>query len=160
MITLVYAIIRIRGSSGLDPKVEKVLDILRLRRNFVSVLYAESLNGIKDILREGQSAITWGEINKETLVELIKLRGKIVGDKPITDQVIKEKLGLSGIEELAEKIINEEIHYNKLAEKGIKPFFRLHPPSGGFDLSIKKLYPNGELGYRGKAINELILRMA
>nr|WP_157463212.1 50S ribosomal protein L30 [Caldisphaera lagunensis] len=157
---MVYAIIRIRGSSGLDPKVEKVLDLLRLRRNFVAVLYAENLNGLKNMLIEGQSAITWGEVNKETLAELIKRRGRIVGDKPITDQVVKEKLGLNGIEELADKIIKEEIHYNKLEEKGIKPFFRLHPPSGGFDLSIKRLYPKGELGYRGKAINDLILKMA
>ena len=157
---MVYAIIRIRGSSGLDPKVEKVLDLLRLRRNFVAVLYSEDLNGLKNMLIEGQAAITWGEVNKETLAELIRRRGRIVGDKPITDQVVKEKLGLSGIDELADKIIKGEIHYNKLEEKGIKPFFRLHPPSGGFDSSIKKLYPKGELGYRGNAINELILRMA
>ena len=41
----------------------------------------------------------------------------------------------------------------------IKPVFRLTPPSKGFKKSIKQQYPNGEIGYRGEKINELILRM-
>ncbi|MDP8002652.1 MAG: 50S ribosomal protein L30 [Caldisphaera sp.] len=156
---MVYAIIRIKGSIGIDPKVERVLDDLRLRRNFVAVLYPESLNGIKNLLKEGQSAITWGEIDKDALIELIKRRGRFVGDKPITDDLLKEKFGF-GIENFADKIIKEELYYHKLENKGIKPFFRLHPPSGGFKLSLKRLYPQGELGYRGKLINNLILNMA
>ncbi|MCE4608499.1 MAG: 50S ribosomal protein L30 [Caldisphaeraceae archaeon] len=156
---MVYIIIRIRSSSNRNPKVNKVLDILRLRRKHTATLYPESLNGIKGLLIEGQSAITWGEISKKMLVELIKRRGRIYGDKPITDEFIKKEVGLSSIEELADKILKEEIYYHKLKEKGIKPYFRLHPPSGGFDLSIKKVYPQGELGYRGESINELVLRM-
>ena len=35
----------------------------------------------------------------------------------------------------------------------------LHPPRGGFKKTIKRPKPDGELGYRGEAINELILRM-
>ncbi|MCE4623977.1 MAG: 50S ribosomal protein L30 [Caldisphaeraceae archaeon] len=156
---MVYIIIRIRSSSNRNPKVNKVLDILRLRRKHTATLYPEGLNGIKGLLIQGQSAITWGEANKKTLVELIKRRGKVYGDRSITDEFVKKELGLNGIEELADKVLKEEIYYHKLKEKGIKPYFRLHPPSGGFDLSIKKVYPQGELGYRGESINELVLRM-
>ena len=41
----------------------------------------------------------------------------------------------------------------------IKPVFRLHPPKGGFEKKIKKPYPDGELGYRGEEINQLIDKM-
>lgn len=34
----------------------------------------------------------------------------------------------------------------------------LHPPKGGF-ASLKRMYPKGELGYRGKEINSLARRM-
>ncbi len=45
--------------------------------------------------------------------------------------------------------------------KGLKPFFRLHPPKGGLK-GIKASYGNGggDLGYRGgSGINELLRRM-
>ncbi len=44
---------------------------------------------------------------------------------------------------------------------GLKPFFRLSPPIGGFERAgIKKAYAEGGvLGYRGKEINKLISKM-
>jgi len=72
---------------------------------------------------------------------------------------LKRSSSWNGIAELAEKVVNNEIQYHKLTNYGVKPFFRLHPPSGGFKRSVKKLYPEGELGYRGKEINELVQRM-
>ncbi len=103
---------------------------------------------------------TYGEIDRDTLVELLRKRGRITGDKPLTDEWVKENLGLNGIEELADKLISGELHYHKLEEKGVKPFFRLHPPRKGFKKSIKRHYhDNGELGYRSKDINNLVKRM-
>ena len=43
-------------------------------------------------------------------------------------------------------------------DSGIKPVFRLSPPSGGFN-AVKEYYPKGDLGYRGEKINELLKRM-
>ncbi len=43
----------------------------------------------------------------------------------------------------------------------LKPFFRLHPPKGGFEKAgIKKPFTvKGALGYRGDKINDLIKKM-
>ncbi len=155
-----YAVIRIRGMSGVHPDVERTLYLLRLRRKFAAAIYHSSLPGIWGMLKRVENWATFGEIDKPTLVELIRVRGRLLGDKPITDEWVKSELGLSGIEELADKLLAGEIHYHKLKDKGVKPFFRLHPPRGGFKGSIKRPYGDGgELGYRGSAINELIRRM-
>ncbi len=156
-----YIVVRLRGESGASPDTEKTLNLLRLRRRFAASLYHDSLPGIEGMLRKVQDWATWGEIDRETLIELLYKRGRIVGDKPLTDQWVAEKLGLyGGIPELADKLLSGELHYHKLEEAGIKPFFRLHPPRGGFKKTIKRHYTNnGELGYRGSAINELIRRM-
>ena len=55
--------------------------------------------------------------------------------------------------------INEETKelLSKTGQKK-KNIFNLHPPVKGFK-SIKIPYPKGDLGYRGKNINELIKRM-
>jgi large subunit ribosomal protein L30 len=155
-----YLVIRIRGTADLHPEVRKALDLLRLRRRFAASLYHSSLNGIRDMLRKVEYWATYGEIDKDTLVELLRKRGRLVGDKPLTDEWVRENLGLNGIEELADKLLSGEIHYHRLEKKGVKPFFRLHPPRKGFKKSIKRHYhDNGELGYRSTDINDLVKRM-
>lgn len=47
---------------------------------------------------------------------------------------------------------------DELANKFKAKTMRLKPPAKGFR-AIKKPYPKGDLGYRGKEINELIKRM-
>jgi large subunit ribosomal protein L30 len=44
--------------------------------------------------------------------------------------------------------------------RGLKPVFRLHPARGGFDGKKKQPFTvGGELGYRGKKINDLVAKM-
>ena len=42
-------------------------------------------------------------------------------------------------------------------ELGMKPWFGLHPARGG--IKSKVHYPKGVLGYHGKDINKLIMKM-
>ncbi|MET1100876.1 MAG: 50S ribosomal protein L30 [Pyrodictiaceae archaeon] len=160
-----YAIIRLRGRVGVPPDVEYTLRLLRLHRKFHCVLYPSILPGIDGMLHKAKDWITWGEISRDTLIELLRTRGRIPGDKPITPEYLQKTLKISSIEDLADKLLSGEIMLHKLYDKArkrwiIKPVFRLHPPRGGFRGSIKKPYgAGGELGYRGPAINELIRRM-
>jgi len=156
-----YLIIRIRGTVDVRPEVEHTLYLLRLRQRFAASLYHSSLPGLDGMLQKIRDWATWGEIDRDTLIQLIRVRGRLIGDKPITDEWVQKNLGLyGGIPELADKLLSGEIMYHKLEDKGVKPFFRLHPPRGGFKGSIKRHYGDGgELGYRGTAINELVRRM-
>jgi len=156
----VYAIIRIRGRVDVPPDIKYTLSLLRLHKKFHCTLYPSTLPGINGMLHKVKDWVTWGEIDRKTLIELLKKRGRIPGNKPLTDDYVKSVLKLSGgIEELADKILSGEIMLHKIEDK-IKPVFRLHPPRGGFKGSTKKPYSDGgELGYRGPAINELIERM-
>lgn len=157
--TEVYAIIRLRGRVGVPEDVEKTLRMLRLTRKFTCVIYPAT-DSIKGMLMKVKDWVTWGEIDLETLIELLKKRGRIVGNKPLTDDYLKKALSIDSIEELAKNIMERKIEFHKLDKYGIKPLFRLHPPSKGFRGSIKKPYKDGgELGYRGSAINELLKRM-
>lgn len=154
-----YAIIRIRGRVDVPPDIDYTLKLLRLHKKFHATLYPSDLPGIQGMLRKVKDWVTWGEIDEETLIELLRKRGRIIGDKPLTDEYVEKKLGISGgIAGLAKALIEGRVKYHKL--NGVKPVFRLHPPRGGFKGSTKRPYNDGgELGYRGKAINELIKRM-
>jgi len=109
------------------------------------------------MLKKAQNFITWGEPSHETVITLIKTRGRLAGNKRITDEYT-QKIGYKNLEELAEAVFSCNIEYWRL--RGARPFFRLHPPTKGFKGKVKKGYGmGGELGYRGERINELIERM-
>jgi len=158
-----YAIIRIRGRVDVPPDVDYTLKLLRLHRKFHMTLYPSTLPGMQGMLSKVKDWVTWGEIDYDTLVEVLRRRGRIVGDKPLTDDIVDKYLApygiVGGIQALAKALIEGRVMLHKL-DFIIKPVFRLHPPRGGFKGSIKKPYGDGgELGYRGRAINELIRRM-
>ena len=89
------------------------------------------------------------ELNEEDNVKATLLyhlrRGRKIGEKKLADQEVEE--------------VFKKIKENQKTPEEIKPVFRLTPPSKGFKESVKQHYPEGELGYRGKEINELLKRM-
>jgi len=153
---MVYAVVRVRGTVNVRHDIKKTLEMLRLNRVNHCVLVEEN-ESYKGMLQKAKDYITWGEIEKDTLVELIKKRGRLIGDKPLDDDYVKSATSYKSIEELAEAIIEGKIKYRELPE--IKPLFRLSPPRKGYE-GIKRAYTvGGALGYRGKDINDLIKRM-
>ncbi|MEM3769995.1 MAG: 50S ribosomal protein L30 [Candidatus Bathyarchaeia archaeon] len=148
--------IRVRGIISAPLQVRETLKMLNLKRNNYAVLI-DNRPSFLGMLKTAQSFVTWGEISKETLRALLKKRGKLIGNKKLTDDYAK-KLGYASLEELAEAIYNCKVEYWKLPS--IQPYFRLHPPTKGFKGKTKKGYGmGGELGYRGEKINELLERM-
>jgi large subunit ribosomal protein L30 len=110
------------------------------------------------MLRKAQNYVTWGEVSKEIVETMLEKRGRLTGDKSLTVEYA-QKLGWKSYAELAKAIFDGHLQYRDLPD--VKPFFRLHPPSRGFKGKVRKSYGmHGEVGYRGKEINELIRRMA
>ena len=150
------ALIRLRSGIRARGEVRDTLAMLRLHR-INHLVIVDDTPSYRGMIQKVKDYITWGEIDKETIVKLLRKRGRLVGNKPITDEYVKEKLGMS-IEEFAEKVINGEMKLRDLPN--IKPVFRLHPPRGGLKGSKKRSFKEGgALGYRGEKINDLIERM-
>ncbi len=149
-------VIRIKGVVKTDKEIKDTLYLLRLRKTMTAAIYDKNPS-ILGMIKKVEPWVAWGEINKETFKLLLLKRGRLKGNKRITEKYIKEKTGLS-IEEFIEKYFNNEI---KLEDLGIKPFFRLKPPSKGFPRKGIKMPYNlgGAYGYYGKDINDLLLRM-
>ena len=151
------AVVKVRGTISAQREARETLGMLRLGKSNHAVLVRNNPS-MKGMLKRVQSYITWGEISKETLAELLTKRGRLAGDKELTEEYAK-KVGCKSISDLAEAIANCKIDYAKLPE--IQPVFKLHPPRKGFKGTTKKNFrAGGEAGYRGEAINDLVKRMA
>jgi large subunit ribosomal protein L30 len=101
--------------------------------------------------------VTWGEVSLENIVLLLRKRGRVVGNRKLTDEYVKE-IGYESLENLAEAIHMGKVEFCGLLK--VKPVFRLHPPKKGFRGKVKRSFAAGGVtGYRGEAINDLIERM-
>ena len=151
------SVVRVRGISDVWYEIKDTLKMLNLPRNCYATLIDDRPSYI-GMLRKAQNYITWGEVSRDTILLLLRKRGRTLGDKPLTDEYAKS-VGYNSLEDLADAIYRLEVEFKKLPN--IKPFFRLHPPRGGYRGSVKKSFQAGGVtGYRGEAINDLIKRMA
>ena len=148
--------VRIRGLSDIPQETKDTLMMLRLTRNCHATLLDDrpAYNGM---LRKSKNCLTWGEVSQKSVALLLKNRGRLVGDKKLTDEYAKE-LGYESLDDLAEAIFKMDVEFSSLPE--VKPVFRLRPPKKGFKGKVKRSYAaGGEAGYRGEAINDLLKRM-
>jgi len=150
------AVVRVRGVSGMFREIKQTMGMLHLERSCHATL-VDNRPAYLGMLRKAQNYLTWGEISKETLAFLLKKRGRLVGDKKLTDEYA-QKMGRKSLDELIEAVFNGEVEYSRLPD--IKPVFRLHPPSKGFRGKVKKSYAAGGVtGYRAEAIDDLLKQM-
>ncbi len=149
--------IRVRGQVRVRPQIKETLDKLLLGRLHQARLFTitPSLDGM---ITKSKDYITWGEPSEEVVEELLRKRGRLPGKGRLTDAYVKKNSSHSSIKALAKAIASGK---GKVSDvEGLKPVFRLTPPSRGFrgkkNLSVDM---GGITGYRGEGINELAIRM-
>jgi len=153
---MTYAAVRVRGKVNIKPDIKKTLNLLNLTRANHCVLLEEkpSINGMLQIAKD---YITWGEIDKKILTDMISKRGMLSGDKEITDKYVKSSTSFENIDKLSDAITKNKFNYKEIPD--VKPLFRLNPPKKGYEGIKRSFKKKGALGYRGKEINTLLKRM-
>lgn len=151
------AIIRVRGKIGVNKDIADTLKMLHLfNKHHCAVV--DSTPAFIGMIKKTKDYVTWGEIDSETFRLLLEKRGKLPCKKHLTAEYVKQHAKMT-FEQFAEKFVNSGVSFKDIS--GLKPFFRLKPPEGGFERKgIKKPFSiGGALGYRKDRINELIRRM-
>jgi large subunit ribosomal protein L30 len=149
--------IRVRGQVRVRPQIEDTLDKLLLGRLHQARLIKVTPS-MQGMITKAKDYITWGEPTEDLIFELLTKRGRLPGNKKLTDAYVKKNSKLSSIKALAKAIASGKATMGDV--EGLKPIFRLTPPSKGFkgkkNLGIGM---GGITGYRGEDINQLTLRM-
>ena len=156
LVPKIFAVIRIRGEVGVNHKIAATLELLRLHKKHRCVVIPGTENYM-GMISKVKDYCTFGEVSEDTVKDLLTNRGRIVGDTVLTSDFLrKSKLTF---ETFAKKILSGELKIKDI--EGVKPFFKLSPPRGGFERGgIKKPYSmRGVLGYRVPEINKLLRRM-
>jgi large subunit ribosomal protein L30 len=149
------AIVRIQGKTEIRREMEDTLKMLRLNDVHNCIILPESPD-YKGMVEKVRNFITYGEIDKEILTKMIQKRLRTRENERIDEKTLKEITNFESFDKFANALLEGKVKLKDF--ENINPVFKLTPPSKGFK-SIKEYYPKGDLGYRGKEINELIERM-
>ena len=151
------AVIRLRSSIGLRHEAEETIGYLNLTRPHHAVI-VDKRPAYLGMLQKAKDAITWGEIDTPTLARLLRTRGRLEGNRALSDEYLANHTSYKTIDDFAAAAIALKVELSAIPK--LKKVFRLHPPSKGYHGSTKRsVQQSGELGYRGTAVNELITRM-
>ena len=153
-----FAIIRLRGSVGINPEIKHTLGLLRLHRVNHCVI-AEENDYTNGMIRKVKDYVAWGEISEEALEALFTDRGRLEGGKRLTEEYLKEETSFKTTKEVVTALVEGKVKMKDLMSYKIKPVFRLHPPRKGHKGVKRSVKEGGELGYHGAKINELLYKM-
>jgi len=153
---MAIAAVRIRGTVLARQVVVDTLKMLRLTRTNHCVILPENPS-IKGMLLKVQDYVTWGEVTPQVVARLLLKRGQAIGHNALNDAYVKANSKFSSIWDFTQAVAKGEATIKDV--KGLNPVLRLHPPIKGYR-SVKLAYSaGGDLGYRGKDIDDLLTRM-
>jgi len=149
-----YAIVRIRGGVRTRPEIKDTLDMLHINRvNHCAVVKEDP--HYKGMIQKVKDYVAWGQIDDDTLAILLERRGRLAGNRRITEEFIKEKTSFGSIKEFAQAVNSGSASFKDI---GLKPVFRLHPARKGLKSTKKTVPQGGVLGFHD-SIKDLITKM-
>ncbi len=148
-----FAVLRLRGEVNLRPEIKATLGMLRINKINHCAVVKENEH-YRGMIQKVKDYVAWGRIDDEALAMLLQRRGRLSGNRRLSEQVIMDK-GYSSANDMAKAISSGSTNFKDL---GIKPIFRLHPARKGLRSTKKTAQQGGDLGFRDD-IGDLIKRM-
>ena len=155
---MTWLVIRVRSDRTVERTIRETMEHLNLTRVNHAVLIPEN-DAYAGMLHKVKDFVTWGEVSAEAVTGLIRDRGRLIGDNPVTDADVKAATDHKTIAAFAKAIASGDATTKDM--ETLKRVFRLHPPRGnkGWGGVKRHFTVGGALGFRGDAIEELAARM-
>jgi large subunit ribosomal protein L30 len=148
-------VVNIHGAINSSAPVRKSLGELKVIRKFSASVVTDDPTTL-GMLKLCKDYTAWTTVDEKFLASLLKKRG-MVSETRSLDVASLKQLGFKKHEDLAAKMVKEGLRLS--AVEGVRPFFKLAPPRGGFKQSMRRQYTErGMLGKNPKLL-EIVERM-
>jgi large subunit ribosomal protein L30 len=148
-------VLNIHGKINSPAAVRKALAELKVERRFSASIVTDDTSTV-GALKLCKDYIAWSTLDADLLVTLLKERGMVSASHKL-DAPALATIGFKKCEDLAEKMMKEQLRLSAI--EGVRPFFRLAPPKGGFGVSLRRQFSEkGALGNNPK-LPALVRRM-
>ncbi len=148
-------VLNLHGKINSSAPVRKALEELKVDHKFSATVVTDDAPTL-GMLKLCKDYLAWSPIDQDLLLTLLKKRG-MVSTTAKLDAAALSGLGFKKHEDLAAKMVKEGQRLS--AVHGVRPFFRLAPPKGGFHQSLRRQFTEkGTLGSNPK-LSEIVRRM-
>ena len=153
-----FIVVRARSNVGVERTIKDTMLHLNPTKVNHAVIIPDNAQ-YRGMLQKAKDYITWGEATEELVEKMLSGRGRMVGDAPLTNEIVAEHSDYADIAALAKAIAADEATVKAVPD--LKRVFRLHPPRGpkGWGGIKRSFVVGGALGSRGEAIGALVERM-
>ena len=151
---MAYLVVRMKGTVNIPQQAKKTLNGLNLDKRFRATIVPESAEYL-GMLRRVKEEVAWVKADASIVKELLEKRGRKTGYKPLTKPDLPKEY--NNIDELAAAIAENKVTMSKLG--GIKPWFALNPPKGGFKRKTKTQYAQDGILGEDNDLTEIVKRM-
>lgn len=148
-------VVNLHGMINSPAPVRKALEELKVSRKFSASVVTDDAPTV-GMLKLCKDRVAWAPVDVEFLAVLLKQRGMVTSEK-VLDAASLKKLGYKSHEGLAEKMVKDQLRLSAI--EGIRPFFRLAPPKGGFKQSMRRQFSERGLLGNNPKLEEIVRRM-
>jgi large subunit ribosomal protein L30 len=150
-----YLVLNLHGKINSPKAVRETLRELKVERKFTATVVPDD-GPTLGALKSCKDFVAWTPLDKATLATLLEKRGMVTESKHLDAKSLSE-FGYGGFDEMAEKLLAGSQRLSEL--KGVRPFFRLSPPRGGFRRSLRRQYSEGGMLGKNPKLPEVVGRM-
>lgn len=173
---MVYLVVRMKGTVNVPQWANLTLENLHLNKKFRATIIPEN-NQTLGMLRKVKELVSWTSIDKEFIKEFIEKKGRLIesnlgtktatagvqvnnvnnNDSKSSDEGENKKSLSYDFEKIATDISQNQTYLSKIT--GIKPWFALNPPRGGFKKKSKRSFSQDGILGENKELVSLVRRM-
>ncbi len=151
---MAWVVVRVRGSIHARHDIVETLRFLHLSRPNHATVVPEGAS-FRGMLHAVQGYVTWGEAEPETVGLLLRERGETVAGQKLAATSSGDDAAAQHLAELARAVTSGGFP----SAPALAPTFRLRAPKGGWKSTKRPFALGGALGYRGRAVNDLVRKM-
>lgn len=148
-------VVNLHGLINTPAAARQTLIELGIGRRFAATIVRDD-PPTKGALKLCKEYVAWCPVDEGLLGSLLKTRGRVSTAKPIDATTLKA-LGVNTPEELASTML--EKGWTLSALSGVKPFFGLSPPRGGFKRSTRRQFGQGGVLGENPKLPDIVRRM-
>ena len=148
-------VLNIHGSINSAAPVRRAMAELKVSKKFTASVVTDDQPTV-GMLKLCKDYVAWSALDPELLGKLLEVRGTVSSSKSLDSASLK-RMGYKSHKELASAMVSKDLRLS--AVDGVRPFFNLAPPKGGFKRSARRQFTQGGILGNNPNLAELVGRM-
>lgn len=155
---MVYLVVRMKGTVNIPNWAKTTLDNLHLQKKFRATLIPENEQTL-GMLQKIKEIVAWTSVEESFIREFIEKKGRYSSSKLLSSNTEskKDENNAPDIDSMISDISKNDSFLSKIS--GLKPWFALNPPKGGFKRKSKTLYSQKGILGENHELLDLVKRM-